>query len=125
MSGVPRSRTAKWEDQVEPTLAPRRALRRRTLKLLGIGEGAVEEKLDELVRSTSPTLATYAKNDGVHVRIADKAGNAAEADARIERMEAEVRARLGDYVWGVDDETPGGVVGRGLVARGRRLAAAA
>src|SRR5207245_7562551 len=78
--------------------------------------------LDELVRSTSPTVATYAKNDGVHVRIADKAATAAAADARIERMEAEVRARLGDHVWGVDDETLGGVVGRGLVARGWRLA---
>src|SRR5437899_12129211 len=102
MSGVPRSRTAKWEDQVEPTLAPRSALRRRTLKLLGVGESAVEEQLDELVRSTSPTVATYAKNDGVHVRIADKAPTAAEADARIARVEADVRARLGDYVWGTD-----------------------
>src|SRR5439155_13492611 len=78
----------------------------------------------ELVRSTSPTVATYAKNDGVHVRIADKAATAAEADARIERMEAEVRARLGDHIWGVDDETLGGVVGRGLVGRGWRLAVA-
>ena len=60
----------------------------------------------------------------MHVRIADKAATAAAADARIERIEAEVRARLGDHVWGVDDETLGGVVGRGLVARGWRLAVA-
>src|SRR2546428_767144 len=109
---------------LRPTIVREGVLRWRTLKLLGIGEGAVEEKLDELVRSTSPTVATYAKNDGVHVRVADKAATAAEADARIERMEAEVRARLGDHVWGVDDETLGGVVGRGLVARGWRLAVA-
>src|SRR5437879_7747512 len=116
--------TRMWEERVEPTIVREGVLRWRTLKLLGIGEGAVEEKLDELVRSTSPTVATYAKNDGVHVRIADKAATAAEADARIERMEAEVRARLGDHIWGVDDETLGGVVGRGLVGRGWRLAVA-
>src|SRR3989442_10122910 len=108
MPGVPREMTPMWEHHVEPTLPRGGALRWRTLKLLGIGESAVEEKLGELVRSSSPTVATYAKNDGVHVRIAEKAGNAAEADARIERMEAEVRARLGDYVWGGDAETPGG-----------------
>ena len=113
-----------WEDQVEPTLAQGSALRRRTLKLLGIGESAVEERLDELVRSTSPTVATYAKNDGVHVRIADKAPTAAEADARIARVEADVRARLGDYVWGTDGETLAGVIGRALLARGWVLAVA-
>src|SRR6266576_110858 len=58
---------------VEPALTRGGALRWRTLKLLGIGESAVEEKLAELVHSTSPTVATYAKNDGVHVRVADKA----------------------------------------------------
>src|SRR3989442_757516 len=124
MPGVPREMTPMWEERVEPTIVREGVLRWRTLKLLGIGEGAVEEKRDELVRSTSPTVATYAKNDGVHVRVADKAATAAEADARIERMEAEVRTRLGDHVWGVDDETLGGVVGRGLVARGWRLAVA-
>ena len=115
MPGVPREMTPMWEDQVEPTLAQGSALRRRTLKLLGIGESAVEERLDELVRSTSPTVATYAKNDGVHVRIADKAPSAAEAD---------VRARLGDYVWGTDGETLAGVIGRALLARGWVLAVA-
>ena len=124
MPGVPREMTAMWEDQVEPTLAQGSALRRRTLKLLGIGESAVEERLDELVRSTSPTVATYAKNDGVHVRIADKAPSAAEADARIARVEADVRARLGDYVWGTDGETLAGVIGRALLARGWVLAVA-
>src|SRR5881396_4195278 len=87
MPGVPREMTPMWEDQVEPTLAQGSALRRRTLKLLGIGESAVEERLDELVRSTSPTVATYAKNDGVHVRVADKAPTPAEADRRVAGME--------------------------------------
>src|SRR5438132_2153083 len=124
MPGVPREMTPMWEERVEPTIVREGVLRWRTLKLLGIGEGAVEEKLDELVRSTSPTVATYAKNDGVHVRIADKAPSAQEADARIARVEAEIRARLGEYVWGVDSDTLGVVVGRALLARGWRLAVA-
>jgi len=121
MPGVPREMTPMWENHVEPTLARDGVLRWRTLKLLGIGESAVEEKLGDLVRSTAPTVATYAKNDGVHVRIAEKAATPASADASIGRMEAEVRVRLGEYVWGADDETLGDVIGRALEARRWRL----
>jgi nicotinamide-nucleotide amidase len=123
MPGVPREMTPMWE-AVEPSLGHGGALRWRTLKLLGIGESAVEEKLAELVRSISPTVATYAKNDGVHVRIADKATSARDADAQVARMEAAVRERLGEYVWGADGETLPEVIGRALVARGWRLAVA-
>jgi hypothetical protein len=45
-------------------------------------------------------------------------------DARIARMETVVRERLGQYVWGTDDDTLGSVIGRGLEARGWRLATA-
>lgn len=123
MPGVPREMVPMWES-VEPSLVRGGALRWRTLKLLGIGESAVEEKLDELVRSTSPTVATYAKNDGVHVRIADKAPTADAADAAVARMEEEVRARLGEYVWGVDADTFPDVIGRGLLKHRWRVALA-
>lgn len=123
MPGVPREMTPMWQS-IEPSLARAGALRWRTLKLLGIGESSVEEKLAELVRSTSPTVATYAKNDGVHVRVADKAATPEDADRRIADMERTIRARLGEFVWGTDDETLPGVIGRGLEARRWRLAVA-
>ncbi len=124
MPGVPREMTPMWETHVEPTLSGGGVLRSRTLKLLGIGESAVEEELGELVRSTSPTVATYAKSDGVHVRVSDKAEDAAEADARIARMERTIRERLGRYVWGADDDRLGAVIARGLQRRRWTLATA-
>jgi competence/damage-inducible protein CinA-like protein len=123
MPGVPREMTPMWES-IEASLTRQGALRWRTLKLLGIGESAVEEKLAELVRSTSPTVATYAKNDGVHVRVADKAPSPQAAEARIAAMEKTIRERLGEHVWGTDEETLPGVIGRGLESRGWRLAVA-
>ncbi|TMG63018.1 MAG: CinA family nicotinamide mononucleotide deamidase-related protein [Chloroflexi bacterium] len=123
MPGVPREMTPMWES-VEPSLTRGGSLRWRTLKLLGIGESAVEEKLAELVRSTSPTVATYAKNDGVHVRVADKASTPEEADRRVAGMEHEIRARLGEYVWGTDEDTLPAVIAQRLEARKWRLAVA-
>ena len=124
MPGVPREMTPMWTDHVEPVLAGGSPLRSRTLKLLGIGEGSVEEALGELVRSTAPTVATYAKSDGVHVRVTDRDADVAARDARIAAMEAEIRGRLGRYVWGVDGETIAGVIGAALRAQGWRLASA-
>jgi nicotinamide-nucleotide amidase len=124
MPGVPREMTRMWEIEVEPTLSEGTALRWRTLKLLGIGESNVEEALDELVHSTAPTVATYAKNDGVHVRITDKGADGRVVAGRIEAMDRTIRERIGQHVWGTDDDTLGGMVGRALATRGWRLAVA-
>jgi nicotinamide-nucleotide amidase len=124
MPGVPREMTRMWELEVEPTLGGGSALSSRTLKLLGIGESSVEEALDELVHSTAPTVATYAKNDGVHVRITDKGTDRAAVTGRIEAMDRMIRDRIGQHVWGIDDDTLGTVVGRALAGRGWRLAVA-
>jgi nicotinamide-nucleotide amidase len=124
MPGVPREMTAMWTNEAEPRLPLGAAIRSRTLKLLGIGEGSVEEVLGELVRSTAPTVATYAKADGVHVRITDRDADTAARDARIDAMETEVRGRLGRFVWGTDAESLGTVVGAALAVRGWRLATA-
>ena len=121
MPGVPREMTAMWEERVEPELAARAGGRfvARTLKVLGVGESTVEEALGDLVRSSLPTVATYAKADGVHVRIAAKGDAAADAVARVESL---VRERLGEHVWGVDGDSLVARIGASLEARGWRLA---
>jgi nicotinamide-nucleotide amidase len=124
MPGVPREMTYMWEHHIEPTLTSGALLRSRTLKILGIGESQAEETLGELVRSTAPTVVTKAKDDGLHIRITDKDADAATMDARIAAMEAKVRERLGQYVWGTDNETLGEVIARGLETRRWRLATA-
>lgn len=124
MPGVPREMRHMWEQTIEPTLASGALLRSRTLKLLGIGESHAEEALGDLIHSTAPTVVTKAKDDGLHVRITDKDADAAVMDRRIAAMEAQVRQRLGQYVWGTDGETLPSVIGAGLLARGWRLATA-
>ncbi|MGH2379358.1 MAG: CinA family nicotinamide mononucleotide deamidase-related protein [Candidatus Limnocylindria bacterium] len=124
MPGVPREMTRMWEHEVEPVLVAGTSIRSRTLKLLGIGESTLEETIGDLVRSTAPTVATYAKSDGVHVRITDRDADAAARDARIAQMESRIRELIDRYVWGVDGDTLGGAVGRALGERSWRLATA-
>ena len=76
-------------------------IRSRTLRVFGLGESAVEAMLrDRMNELTNPTLAPYAKEGEVELRITAKADTASEADALIAPVE--VRALLGGLVYGAD-----------------------
>jgi nicotinamide-nucleotide amidase len=126
MPGVPVEMRKMWEEQAVPRLQARLPdggiILSRTLKCIGIGESAVEDVVRPLIASTNPTLATYAKQDGVHLRLTAKARSRAEAEAALAEFEPRVRELAGDYVYGIDDETLAEVVGRHLRARGLTLA---
>ncbi|HYP21836.1 MAG TPA: hypothetical protein VEY08_17330, partial [Chloroflexia bacterium] len=113
-----------WEIEVEPRLrelSPTRIVS-RTLKVLGMGESAVEQVVVDLMSGSNPTLAPYAKQDGIHLRITAKAGTEEAARAMIEGLEEQVRARLNTAVYGADDESPSGAVLDLLERAGARLA---
>ena len=127
MPGVPVEMRKMWEEQVLPRLRQvqgTQIILSRTLKVLGLGESAAEEMVRSLLASTNPTLATYAKQDGVHLRITAKADSPEEARALIASFERRVLDMVGDYVYGADDDTPAGVVGRLLTEQGLTVATA-
>lgn len=119
MPGVPSEMRVMWEEQVRPRLQGRSGatLARRILKCFGIGESALEARIADLVSSPNPTVATYAKRDGVHVRIAAKASTLEEAQEMVQDVDLELRRRLGNLIYGMDGETLPGVVGKLLLSR--------
>jgi len=124
MPGVPFEMKRMWEHEVEPWLRPMSpyTLVSRTLKTTGLGESAVEQIVSDLMDGVNPTMAPYAKADGVHLRISAKAGSTKEALALIAPVEAEVRKRLGGAVYGADEDTPADVVKGLLDGAGLRVA---
>lgn len=93
------------------------------LRVTGEGESAVEARIKDLIRGTTPTIAPYAKLGEVHLRITAK-GPADEVRAQLARGEAQVRERLGELVYGVDEESLEAVVGVLLASRGLTLSVA-
>jgi nicotinamide-nucleotide amidase len=126
MPGPPGEMQPMWKSEVAPRLQTRAdaTILSRTLKTLGLAESRIDELLAHLLSSSNPTLASYAKADGIYLRITAKAGRREEAQAMISSHEAAVRAVLGDDIWGVDDETLEALVGEILVDRGLSLAVA-
>jgi nicotinamide-nucleotide amidase len=125
MPGVPGEMFRMWEHEAVPllrTLAGQSVILTRTYKVIGIGESAVEELLRPLLASENPTIATYAKNDGVHVRTSAKSSAVDGAEALLNGMEPDVRSVLGHAIYGTDSETLAGVTIALLAARGQTIA---
>ena len=90
----------------------------KVLRLKGIGESTVAEKLDDIIMSqTNPTIAIYARSGEIIIRITAKSIDYAMAEAMIAEMEAEVRKRLEDNIYGVDNESLAKKLGEELLKR--------
>lgn len=127
MPGVPREMMRMWRNEALPRVRqhlPVMTIVSRTLKTIGIGESAAEQALGVLVNATNPTTATYAKDDGVHVRITAKSATEDECRAMIAPVEIDARQRLGDTIYGIDDETLPGALLSLAASRGLTLATA-
>jgi nicotinamide-nucleotide amidase len=125
MPGVPGEMFRMWEHQAVPKLRERQGgsvILTRTFKVVGLGESAVEELIKPLLAQTNPTIATYAKADGVHVRTSAKAGSVPAAEALLDGLEPRVRAILGRAIYGLDADSLAGVAGALLARLGLTVA---
>lgn len=77
----------------------------RILRVCGLGESLVEEKLGDLLSSENPTVAPYAHPAEVHLRVTAHAKTRVEANKVIDPMEMKIRSILGDAVYGMGDKS--------------------
>ena len=99
----------------------------RVLKIFGIGESLVDERLADLIeRGQNPTIGLLAHTQigEVHVRLTAKAASEEAARALNSTLEGTVRKRLGDFIFGADEATYEGVLGARLLKSGLRVAVA-
>jgi nicotinamide-nucleotide amidase len=76
-----------------------------TLHVSGLGEGLIDDLISDMELLANPTVGLSAHPGLVDIRISAKAENIIEADRMIASVEKELRHRLGDHIFGVDDET--------------------
>ena len=123
LPGVPEEMRYLLEREVVPRLLADRGedavVHSRVLRSWGRAEAQVGELLDDLFRGKSnPSIAFLASAGEIKVRITAKAADREAAEALIEPVDAEVRRRLGNSVFGRDDETVQVVIARALVEKG-------
>jgi nicotinamide-nucleotide amidase len=128
LPGVP----AEMEHMLETTVLPelrglvsRQAVAVRRLKCFGAGESTVAELVGDAMRRGRNPLVNCTVHAGViTLEIVATAVDRAAADTMAAREEQSLRARLGELVYGVGDQTLAEVVGETLARTGRTLAVA-
>jgi nicotinamide-nucleotide amidase len=96
----------------------------RVFRLIGIGESAVEERIQDLIRGTNPTRAPLAHTGEVHLRLGAKAPTVDEAEALMAPVEAELRSRIGKHIYGLDKKNLEQAVVEKLIAARKTVAVA-
>ena len=102
LPGPPHEMKDMFDRQLAPWLARRSGahIESKFLRVFGIGESRVETLLIDLFHSDNPTLALYCGPGEVQARISAMAPDGPAARALIAPVEAEIRRRLGDAVYG-------------------------
>lgn len=126
LPGPPNELEPMFLEHVKPLLRKRQdsVLVSRTVRMCGIGESAMETLVLDLLDNANPTVAPYAGMSETRLRITAKAGSEAEARELIKPVAAELYKRLGEYIYGEDDDTLEGVIVRQLIDKGLTLALA-
>jgi nicotinamide-nucleotide amidase len=125
MPGPPREMQRMWTKEILPRLKQKvtsAVIVSKTLKIFGLTEAEVDERAGPFLSTTNPTLATYAKIDGIYLRITAKTNTESKAKELITKREAEIRALFNDYIWGVDSDSLESIVGSLLTAKKLSLA---
>ena len=126
--GVPSEMRAMWQATAAPWLQAsglaEGVFASRMLRFWGVAESTLAEQMGDLLEQTNPTVAPYAGAGEVKLRLTARAASRAAAEAMLEPLEAQIRARSGQACFGADDDSLASVVLEQLRRRGQTLAVA-
>jgi nicotinamide-nucleotide amidase len=128
LPGVPSELMQMFESDVAPRVAADaggRVLLSRKLNCTGRGESEIGALIRDLMqRGRNPEVGTTAASGIIGVRLNAEADSSEQAQRLLDETEADVRRRLGDLIFGHDDETLAEAVGR-LLRQARRTVSTA
>lgn len=126
--GVPSEMRRMWQETAVPFLKQQgwgqQIIHSRMLKFWGIGESALAAKVAPFFELMNPTVAPYASEGMVKLRVSAKAESEAAAIALIDPIAQQLQEIAGEDYFGSDDETLASVVGQLLRDRGETLSVA-
>lgn len=130
LPGPPKELMPMFEQQAKPwlmqhVLTHEQPIYSKMLKFAGIGESSLDERLQDLITAqTDPTIALYAKEGEVTVRISTKAPSESEAMDKLDGLEAKIRERASAFMYASEDVPIEKVIVDLMADRGWTLSAA-
>ena len=126
--GVPGEMQRMWNETAVPYLKSlgfgKEIIYSRMLRFWGIAESTLAEKVPAFLNRANPTVAPYASQGEVKLRISAKAGSEAEAIALILPVAQQLQEIAGLDYYGADEDTLASVVGQLLLSKSETLSVA-
>ncbi|HPN30464.1 MAG TPA: competence/damage-inducible protein A [bacterium] len=126
LPGPPNEMKTMFENSAVPFLKKfqKGIIESRMLRLIGIGEGVMAEQISDLLDLSNPTVAPYANQDDVVIRLSAYAENKIEAEKLLVPVENEIRKRLEEFIYGTNDDVIEKIVAEKLLKHNLSLAIA-
>ena len=128
LPGPPREMQPMFENHVQPRLAEKAGkLRvvRRVLRVAGIGESAVDEKIAPIyTRYTNPQTTILFNQSEIEIQLTARGRTEADAELLLDKLSGELEERLGHAIFAFRGEKMEEIVGLRLSVGGYTLAVA-
>jgi nicotinamide-nucleotide amidase len=125
LPGPPRELRPMFKDSVIPMLPNKLPLQNpffsRTLRTVGIGESVIQERIGALIAELGIEVGYCARVSQVDIRLAALGNGSQKLIAAAEEI---VRKHIGDYIFGLEEDTLESFIVRELTALGKTLATA-
>ncbi len=108
LPGPPSEMKPMFNDYVLPYFMQKSSysIESRFLRIFGIGESAMETKIIDLIeQQANPTIATYAKEGEVTIRVSARVEAGEDSQALLLPVIEEIRRRAGDCLYSEEDKT--------------------
>jgi nicotinamide-nucleotide amidase len=124
LPGPPGEMQPMWQKEIFPRLEKKGGaiIISRTLKTWGLSEARIDQLVGPFMSQPNPTLALYAKSDGIHLRITAKADTREEVLDLIHSRESDLRQILQDNIWGSDADILEEIVAQTILDKGLTIA---
>lgn len=109
LPGIPRELKKMARTQMFPTLKKLFdedvMIKSIIMRFIGIGEAQLVYELQDVIRyQNNPTIAPLAQKDGLVLRLTAKDSSINKVNDRLDEMKERILAKVGDFVYGYDDE---------------------
>lgn len=130
LPGVPSQMKHLFVEQVLPRLAgmiqgdDRNHVRQRIYRVFGLEENIINAKLRRLEKTADIKIGYYPVDSEVHVSLTVLKSDGDQSHELFNKLDRVIRDLLGDYIYGVNGDTPASVMGSLLMAANQQIATA-
>lgn len=104
LPGPPKEMALMFNKYVVPLIKQDYIIKVKTINTIGIGESTLETVLADLIGNQNPTVATYAKEGLVDIKIVAKGHNTERVNFLLDEMVGKISSRISEFIYSYEDE---------------------